>query len=441
MKISVFAALVCFFAPLSAIAQSEAKIAGLCRGATSLTKLTSDILKMNWAIEDGVDPLDAMLRYAPYAVRDEKLQSVIGVSKASECLINTCTAAGLSVHGIYSMDALHQVAVRAKDPIQLISLAEHPEVLGITTSPYAFSMAGLVENEADITLLAKEARETFGVDGTGVRIGVLSDSIADQSDSGRIFDGFFLGSSSQLKLELPKKIRVLDLGDGTGNDEAAAMMELIYDLAPGVDFSFAAVRYDYTAFAPNIRKLWTDPGYECDVLVDDISFLKEPIYQNGPIAAAAMEAVKNGVPYFTAAGNFNNNAHERPYVDASPREDDLYPPGGGDFHDFGAAYGLASDTHLSLHLPRYSTVILALHWDEPYGGVLASGRGAESDLDLYLVSDESTPLRNGVGGNILASSVDFQGSVGDPNGEPVEFLYYVNTDADRDVHIVIDHQG
>ncbi|MBN2325621.1 MAG: S8 family serine peptidase [Candidatus Omnitrophica bacterium] len=441
MKIRAVAVIVFFFAPFSAFAQSEAKIAGLCRCATSLTKLTSDVLKMNWAVEEGETALSAMQRCAPFAMREGKLQSIVGASGASDDLINACMDAGLTVHGVHSAGNLHQIVVRCEDPVQLILLAEHPDVLGITTAPYALSMVGSIENEADLTIQAKEAREVFGVDGSGVRIGVLSDSIADQSESGRIFDDFFLGAPSQLKLELPKKIRVLDLGDGTGNDEAAAMMELMHDLAPGADFSFAAVRYDYAAFAPNIRKLWTDPGYECDILVDDISFLKEPIYQHGPIAAAAMEAAANGVPYFSAAGNFNNNAHERPYVDASPEDDDSYPPGGEDFHDFGAAYGLASDTHLSLHLPRYSTVILSLHWDEPYGGVLAEGKGAESDLDLYLVSDETTPLRNGAGGNILASSVDFQGSEGNPGGEPVEFLYYVNTDADRDVHVVIDHQG
>ena len=41
------------------------------------------------------------------------------------------------------------------------------------------------------------------------------------------------------------------------------------------------------------------------MLVDDVSYLDEPFFQDGPIANAANAASAAGVPYFSAAGNAN----------------------------------------------------------------------------------------------------------------------------------------
>lgn len=421
-------------------AETDPRIAELCQGSIHLKKLSSGLLKMRLAFENGENAQQVMEKFAPFAIRDGKIQCIIGVKTISPSLLSACAQANLTICNTSSFNNLFQIVVRCSDPHQFDSLAQLPEVLGVAFEPCAAHMRVTVDNEANHSIHASEAREKYGVDGSNTRIGVLSDSIADISKQSRIFDGFILGTPSQANKELPIKIRVLDLGDGTGSDEGSAMMELIHDIAPGADFSFASVQYNYSAFSQNIQKLYTDPGYECDILVDDISFLNEPIYQHGPIALAAMEAVANGVPYFSAAGNFNRNAHERPFTPVSSETISSYPPDGKSFHDFGAAYGKASDTHLTVHMKRYSTIMLALHWDEPYGGILASGPGAQSDLDLYLVSNVTKPLREGTNGNILASSIDIQGTENDPSGEPIEFIYFTNTEKDQDVHVVINHQ-
>lgn len=438
----IFRLILClFFAHcLSVSAETDPKYLKFFQESPHFKKISSSLLKIRLALEQGGDFQKIMETCAPYAMRGNQLQCIVGVSQISSDLINACTFAGLSIQGTYSFRNLNQIVVRCSNPRQFDDLALRPDVVGITLEPFSSRWAETVENEANVSIRAAEARQKYGVDGKGIRIGVLSDSVADKTGKYRIFDGFILGSPSQAKKELPIKIRVVDLGNGSGEDEGSAMMELINDIAPGADLSFAAAEYEYSAFANNIPKLWNDPGYPCQILVDDISFLNEPIYQHGPIALAAMDAVANGVSYFAAAGNFDRNAHERPYTKAKSGEDFSYPPSGANFHDFGAAYDKSSETYLTLRMKQYSILILALHWDEPYGGVLASGPGAQSDLDLYLVSDKTLPLREGANGNILASSVDFQGTVDDPSGEPVEFIYYINTEKERDVHVAVNYQ-
>lgn len=433
-----FFVLLSFFSSFSR-AETEPKVNTFCQGKPYISKLTSELLKMRLSCQMVDSPSDFLSQYAPYAIREGQLQCIVGLKRITQEIIDLSRECGLTVCRTNSSGNLHQMVVRCDDPNQFDQITSHPDVLGITTEPYAFQMAGTIQNEADRSIRAAQVREMCGLDGSGVRIGILSDSIADRSKQGRIFDQFILGTPSQMRKELPKSIRFIDLGDGSGEDEGSAMMELIHDLAPGAAFTFAAVKYDYTVYPKNIRKLWNDEGYECDILVDDIHFLKEPLYQHGPIALAAREAVVHGVHYFTAAGNYGNNAHERPFTDANPQPNYSFPPNGNNFHDFGVAYGLSSDTHLAVRMPRFSTILLTLHWDEPYGGILASGPGSQSDLDMYLVSDETLPLRDGNNGNILASSVDIQGDENNPAGEPVEFLYYTNTIQDRTVHITINH--
>jgi len=217
------------------------------------------------------------------------------------------------------------------------------------------------------------------------------------------------------------------------------MMELIYDLAPGCDLSFASAFTGYTEFAENIVVLARDPGWECDIIVDDVIYFAEPMYQDGPIALAIEEAVAAGAAYFSSAGNDGDNAHERTFTDANPGLDnDAFPPTGEDLHDFGAAYGLPSKTHLRFTLLPGDELLAVLHWNEPYGGLLADGAGAEADLDLYILSDTDLPLD--LDANILGAGTDFQGTIGDPFGDSVEVASYQNpTSKIQTVYLAIDH--
>ena len=67
-----------------------------------------------------------------------------------------------------------------------------------------------------------EARETFGVDGSGIKVGVISDGVDSLA-------------ASQLTGDLPNIVQVGDPGSG---DEGTAILEIVHDIAPGADLAF-----------------------------------------------------------------------------------------------------------------------------------------------------------------------------------------------------------
>ncbi len=413
------------------------KMGALCDGDVNLSKMTCELLDMHNAVKNGKSAQEAFQLRAPYAVREGKLQCIIGATAISDDLLKECSKANLEIMGTYSYPGLNQIVVRCTDPRQLDAIVGRSDVRGIAPEPMAITWTGSVDNQADVSINADDARTAFGVNGTGIRVGVMSDTV-NRVIGGTISGGILTGSSSQTLGDLPASVRVVDAGPLTGSDEGAGMAELIYDLAPNCDISFASAFTSYAAFATNIASLVTDSGYECDVICDDVIYFIEPMYQNGPIAIAANNAYAAGVPYFSSAGNNTDNGHEKDYYDTNSGTDDLdFPASGNDLHDFGLACGQSSNTHLQVLVDPSSTLIVSLHWDEPYGGTYGAGPGSEADYDLYLVSDTSLPLTVS---NVLESSTTVQGIVGVPQGEAYEFLGYVNSGGStQNTYIVIDH--
>ncbi|HEY0280879.1 MAG TPA: hypothetical protein VGC32_21655 [Solirubrobacterales bacterium] len=93
-----------------------------------------------------------------------------------------------------------------------------------------------------------------------------------------------------------------------GNDEGRAMLQIVHDLAPEAKLAFATAFGGEEAFARNIEKLAAPVvagGAGADVIVDDVSYLEEPFFQDGPIADAIAKVSAEGVTYLSAAGNDN----------------------------------------------------------------------------------------------------------------------------------------
>lgn len=418
-------------------------------GTPALKKLSSDLTRaIDLARTSKSTGTEALKISAPQSIRDGQIQVIAGVKAITPELIKSFGDLGFEVVAQVEKDGLAQVVARTSDPLALEVLAGRGDVIGIVPEPIAFLNAGIVDNQADVSMRSDKVKQPMGIDGTGVRVGVLSDSIKN-SIGGILSNGFLTGSTPQNSGDLPVSIRVIDPGPLSGSDEGAGMLELIHDVAPGADLSFASAVTSYALFAGNITSLATDAGRECDVIVDDVLYPLEPVYQDGPIAVAANQAVQNGAVYFSSAGNNLDNAHERTYVDVNPSVlEDTPITGGNDLHDFGAAYGMASDTHLAVRVNAGGEVSVIVHWDEPYGGVLAPGPGAEADIDLYLTSDTSLPIQDsnslpgaiGVNDNVYEKSSSFQGTPGQPSGDAVEGFSYRNTTPIQQVaHIVVDH--
>ena len=270
-----------------------------------------------------------------------------------------------------------------EDIPQLESL-DSEGLMGVLPVYTPISNVGAVTSQADFVHEADRVRAALpeGFDGTGVTIGVLSDSY-DVSGIGSaaedIASGDLPAEGVDVLEELPS-----DLGID-GIDEGRAMLQLIHDIAPGADLKFATAFISAESFADNIRAL-ADAG--SDIIVDDIGYLDEPFFQDGVIARAADEVVtKNGAAYFSATGNDGNIAYESENINfVSDTIDGIT----GNFYDFDPSTNV--DTHQRITIPDGDEVVLSFQWDDPF----FTTDGVDTDLDLYLI--------NATTGDIVARS-------------------------------------
>jgi hypothetical protein len=111
-------------------------------------------------------------------------------------------------------------AIRARIPLAFVeTLAGRSDVRFIREGARPEYDAGSVSTEGDATHGADVARATFGVNGSGVKVGVLSDSVDWMSNS-------------QATGDLPPNVTVLPGQGGFGSGEGTAMLEIIHDSPP-----------------------------------------------------------------------------------------------------------------------------------------------------------------------------------------------------------------
>ncbi|HEY7171540.1 MAG TPA: S8 family serine peptidase [Vicinamibacterales bacterium] len=252
----------------------------------------------------------------------------------------------------------------------------------------AVTNVGSRSSEGDTTHRAAFTRTTYGIDGTGVKIGVLSDGVTNLAGSQAAGD---LGA-----------VTVLPGQTGSG-DEGTAMLEIIHDLAPGAQLYFATAFSGIASFAQNIRDLRTAG---CDIIVDDVFYYVETPFQDGQTGAsqtnagvvsqAVKDVVANGALYFSSAGNSGNaddgtsGVWEGNFLDGgsmptvfNPIEGACQP--GCRLHSFGGVtYNL---------LTASSGAPINLYWSDPLGT-------STSDYDLFRLDSSGT--------TVLAASVNIQ---------------------------------
>ncbi len=293
--------------------------------------------------------------------------------------------------------------------------------------------AGSTTSEGYGQLNVDDVYNTHGLDGSGVVVGVLSDSYARvETPTSAITDVLsndLPGVGNTCLHTVP--VTVTEEYTGTDfSDEGRAMLQIVHDLAPGAHLAFATAWYGLYDFADNIGRLRNEAG--ADVIVDDVYYLVEPFYQDGPVDAAIRDVTSDGAVYFTSAGNshleVNAGLGLRPvgsYEAAAYRPiacpaivglDPLVTP---DCHDFDPGPG--SDSSSAYMLAEEGYISVVLQWAEPWYGV-------QTDLDIYLLDGFN---------NILAWSDDY--NVGPLGSQvPFETFYYENeTGSPEDVYIVI----
>ncbi len=209
----------------------------------------------------------------------------------------------------------------------------------------------------------------LGIAGAGVKVGVLSngvDSLATQQADGAL-----------------PAVTVL-AGQAGAGDEGTAMLEIVHTLAPGAQLYFASVGMMDAQMATNITSL-QEAG--CTVIIDDVDFFDEGVFQDSLIAQAVETVTAAGVLYFSSAANNGNE-------DAGTSgtwEGDFAASGVsnslGVEHDFGGG-------NTFNEIKAAARDAISLKWSDPLGA-------SANDYDLYIVDslgnihDMSTTRQNG----------------------------------------------
>jgi hypothetical protein len=175
---------------------------------------------------------------------------------------------------------------------ELEQLAKSSDVKFISEPHMAHTNVGSYTSQGYLAHRANSVVSS-GVNGTGVKVGVLSDSASATRVQALIASG-----------DLPANTVVLPGQAGSGEDEGTAMMEIVHDMAPGAQLFFATAFNSESSFAANIRALRFT--YHCDIIVDDVSYFDEAAFQDSTVADAVNDIVADGGMYFSAAANSGN---------------------------------------------------------------------------------------------------------------------------------------
>ncbi|HYM22340.1 MAG TPA: S8 family serine peptidase, partial [Vicinamibacterales bacterium] len=369
-------------------------------------------------------------------------------------MVSQLTANGVTVE---IADA-KQRRIQARVPAaRLMAVAQLPAVDEIRPPSYGRRRTGAVNSEGD-SILHADAVRGLSLDGTGVRVGVISDGIKGIFETGCTTNCVGIANGPISTADLPASIGVrnangiltavasgivarsftstTDLEDtppascafkGAGA-EGTALLEIVHDLAPGAKLAFANGDTDLE-FMQAVNFL----AASNDVVLDDIGFFGMPYDGTSAVSsntASALNNPNNPVrAYVTSVGNDADEHYFGAYADSGI--DGLTVSGiprSGHLHLFQRTaettdvLGLGGQPYNVNQLPQNGEVAIFLSWNDPFGG-------SSNNYDLYLVQQSTR--------RVVASSTTAQAGKQDP----VEFIDYVNSGAGDRFQIVIQNVG
>jgi len=149
-----------------------------------------------------------------------------------------------------------------------------------------------------------------------------------------------------------------------------------------------------------------------------VIYYAEPFFQDGIIAQAVDQVKDQGVTYFSAAGNQSIRSYESDY-----RSTQVSPlgAGSGTAHNFSGPMD-APRYFQPIYIPSGGSIITSFQWDQ--SSFSASGVGASSDLDIYLLDVNGHIVAGGASDNIAS-------------GDPIEVFGYLNNTPNVTFYLVI----
>jgi Subtilase family len=377
-----------------------------------------------------------------------RVQVYIHADPATQGLLDHITALGGEV------DGQGLGVIQAWVPVQALgSLAALPEVRYIRPPDYAQSNVGSVTTQGDVILGASAGRQQFGVNGTGVRVGVISFGIKGLEQSIASGDlpptSFFCRSPSLVVTQRPSgclagEILILTTGGITGtpfpsganmasDPEGTAMLEIVRDLAPGAElwFTKSSTSLDLASAASFLAA-------NVDIVVSDI--ILPGFFPDGQNTAARHVAQVMANPsnraraFIQAVGNYADKHYSGLYT-ASGVSDGL-----GTYHLFAANSQTTGPTGPlafdRFTVPPFTTATVYLSWNDPAGASTNDYDLVVFDCTTGLIYGQSIQVQNGF--QEPAEAVSFPNFSAAPFPVCYKIQNFLNMAAPRILNVVID---
>lgn len=268
------------------------------------------------------------------------------------------------------------------------------------------------------SLALRQSFVTSGLDGRGITVGILSDT----------FDCLRGGYAENVSSgDLPADVNIVkDDAFCAGRDEGRALAQVVRDVAPGASLAFYTANESEADFANGILTLATPrgqsgptglPGAGAQVIVDDVGYFDEPVFQDGILAQAVDQVVAQGVLYFSAAGNGGRNS----YVNANaqfttPDNSDTSLVGDLDLNFDNS--GATTTPYLPITIPALDPGdfrVVEVFWDQPYLTGAPNSGGATGEIDACFGDANGVPLPDSADpGNGLTVFCTLGAAGGDP---------------------------
>lgn len=245
---------------------------------------------------------------------------------------------------------------------KILELENIPNFLTAVDAPLVITKVGSVTSEGVAPMLVPSFISQTGADGTGVIVGVISDSASAASVA-----------ASQSTGDLPAVVNVLSAG--AGSDEGTAMLEIVYDVAPGAGLAFSTSGGTAQNFAASITGL---AAAGSRVIVDDIGIANTPFFNDGIVSQAVDTVAAQGVFYASAAGNDGSMAYRGAFTNTNATVAGIT----GTFQDFGGG-----DFIQDLNMATGDLLRIICQWNTAYleGGSALPNYQVTNDFSVLVI--------------------------------------------------------
>jgi hypothetical protein len=311
---------------------------------------------------------------------------------------------------------------------QFPALADYFDIIKTAQALYSPFPQGKIEKtgeaitQGDSTQTTSIVRESFRivtadgsrpVDGSGIKIGVISNSFdANLPEPGQptneeldVGNGDLPGTKGignpngyftpvQVLKDYPYTFTEI-------SDEGRAMLQIAHDIAPGASLAFSTGVLSPRDFELAVQNLGSA---EADIITDDITFPGEPMFGLSNIGRAIQDFTASGENfYFTSIGNFSNNAYQAVFkASGSVDVPDFVPDPEAVAHVFGTNQDGSDDIYQRFRVKAGETYMIVTQWAEPFASQ-DNSLGATNDLDFWVVDDQERLL---VGNNYYNNTKD-----------------------------------